>query len=223
MDARDGDKHPGVLRTLLLVGVVASAAALLVTTSHEVSHERIAENQRVRLQSNLNTVLPTELHDNDLSATRLQVTDRERLGSAEPVDVYIATMRGVPVAALFASIAPDGYNAPIRLLIGVFADGSVSGVRVLSHRETPGLGDPIEIEKSDWITRFDGRTLDDPARELWAVRRDEGEFDALTGATVTSRAVVRAVRNTLIFFEENRDELFAAGTALLGTEDEHGD
>ncbi len=109
----------------------------------------------------------------------------------------------------FTSVAPDGYSGEIRLLVGVLADGSISGVRVLAHRETPGLGDPIEIERSDWITGFNGRSLGNPVLAQWDVARYGGDFDAFTGATITPRAVVRAVKNTLIYFAQNRERIFA--------------
>src|SRR5690606_19926340 len=108
----------------------------------------------------------------------------------------------------------------IRLLVGISADGILTGVRVLSHRETPGLGDPIELRKSPWILQFDGKRLDDPPEALWAVEKDGGIFDGLTGATVTPRAVVRAVRNTLLYFERHRDELFAQAARIEAERDD---
>jgi Na+-translocating ferredoxin:NAD+ oxidoreductase subunit G len=203
----------GALRTLLMVGAVAVGAALLVTVSHELSRERIEANQRMRLERSLHTVLPPELHDNELGATRLEAND-PLLGTTGGVDIYVATMDSRPVAAIFTTVAPDGYTGPIRLMIGVLADGTVSGVRVLSHRETPGLGDAIEISKSPWMTQFDGTRLDAPARDDWAVDRDGGAFDSITGATITARAVVKAVANTLLYFERHAEELFEAAGEL---------
>jgi electron transport complex protein RnfG len=113
------------------------------------------------------------------------------------------------VAAVFSVVARGGYAGDIELLVGVRADGRVAGVRVVEHHETPGLGDGIEADKSDWIRGFDGRSLGDPPREDWAVRRDGGDFDQFTGATITPRAVVEAVRDTLIYFEDHRDQVFA--------------
>jgi electron transport complex protein RnfG len=140
--------------------------------------------------------------------------DDEELLGATAVDVFVASEHGTPVATIFASIAPNGYNASIRLLIGVTPDGAISGVRVVSHRETPGLGDRIDTAKSNWILQFDRKTLQVPALPGWAVDKDEGgEFDTLTGATVTSRAVVNAVKNTLLYFDAHRDELFTNAAA----------
>jgi Na+-translocating ferredoxin:NAD+ oxidoreductase subunit G len=205
--------------TVLLVGIVAAGAALIVSASHEFSKERIAANQRARLIESLNSVLDPSLRHHDLSTIRLSATDRELLGDDDPIDVFIAIENMDPVAAIFASVAPDGYNAAIRLLIGVSPDGVVTGVRVVAHRETPGLGDRIQVEKSDWILQFDRTTLESPPREAWLVEKDEGQFDSLTGATVTSRAVVKGVKNTLLYFEQHRDELFMAALQQLPSAD----
>ena len=121
---------------------------------------------------------------------------------------------------LFASVAPHGYNAAIGLLIGVSPAGAVTGVRAVRHRETTGLGDAIDAAKSDWIEQFTGKTLAAPAAALWAVEQDDGEFDSITGATVTSRAVVTAVKNTLLYFEQHRDELYAAAAAAAADADD---
>ena len=111
--------------------------------------------------------------------------------------------------------APDGYNGDIRLLAAIDVTGTVLGVRVVSHRETPGLGDPIEVERSDWVLGFTGKSLLSPQGKSWAVKRDGGEFDQFTGATISPRAVVKAVHNTLLYFKTNQKSLFetASNTA----------
>jgi electron transport complex protein RnfG len=200
----------GPIRTLLLVGIVAAAAAFMVSASHEFSKERIAANERARLIASLNSVLDPTLRSHDLSTVRLNVTDRELLGTGEPVDVFVAMDAGTPAAVVFASVAPHGYNAPIRMLIGVSPAGALTGVRVVRHRETPGLGDAIDADKSKWILQFSGLSLAMPPLPQWAVDKDDGQFDTITGATVTSRAVVQGVKNTLLYFEQHRDEVFAS-------------
>jgi len=209
----------GPIRTLLLVAVVAAAAAFAVSASHEFSKERIAANRRARLIASLNSVLDPALRDRDLATVRIEVADKELLGGDEPVDVYVAEDGGRPVAAVFATAETEGYNSTIHLLIGVSPDGALTGVRAVSHRETPGLGDAIDIKKSRWITKFDGKSLAAPARERWAVDKDDGDFDSITGATVTSRAVVKGVKNTLLYFERHRDDLFTAAAAARKTDD----
>lgn len=209
------------LKTLGFVALVAVGAAVLVTGSYELSHERIAANERERLLRSLSSVLDPDLRSRDLAPTHLTVTDRELLGTDEPVDVFVITSAaGLPEAVILVPTAPDGYNAPIRLLVGLSPEGVLTGVRVVSHRETPGLGDAIDLRKSRWILQFDGKRLDDPPAELWAVEKEGGVFDGLTGATVTSRAVIRAVHNALVYFERHREELFASAARLAADAEE---
>jgi len=132
----------------------------------------------------------------------------EALGSDEPLTVYRARKAGEPVAAILTVVAPNGYNGSIRLLVGIRRGGSLAGVRVLSHKETPGLGDAVEAQRSDWLEQFPGRALGDPPLEDWKVKRDGGAFDQLTGATVTPRAIVQAVRRALVYFDEHKQALF---------------
>jgi electron transport complex protein RnfG len=202
------------LTTILLVGVIATGAALLVTASWNFSAERIAANERARLLSSLSSVLDPSLIGKDLEPVPLTVRDETLLGSSEPIDVFVPVDGTKPLAAIFASVAPDGYNAPIHLLIGIDIDsGVITGVRAVSHRETPGLGDLIDVRKSNWILQFDGKSVDEPPAAGWAVKKDDGQFDAITGATVTSRAVIRAVHNTLLYFDAHRDDLIARAQA----------
>ena len=196
--------------TLALITLTAISAGALITVSHELSRERIAENQRERLLATLHEVIDPASYDNDLEASRRLVSAPDLLGTNEPVEVFLATAGGEPVAALISSVAPRGYNGPIDLLVGVTVDGTITGVRVTRHRETPGLGDAIEIAKSDWIEGFAGTSLDAPATADWRVTKDGGYFDSITGATVTPRVIVEAVRNTLIYVRDYGDELFAS-------------
>ena len=209
----------GPIRTVLLAAVIAAAAAFAISTSHDFSKQRIAANRRARLIASLNSVLDPSLRDRDLATVRINVTDKEFLGSNEPVDVYVAEDGDTPVAIVFATAETEGYNSTIHLLIGVSRDGVLTGVRAVSHRETPGLGDAIDIQKSKWITKFDGKSLSAPDRSLWLVDKDDGAFDSITGATVTSRGVVKGVKNTLLYFERHRDELFTAAAAARSHDD----
>jgi Na+-translocating ferredoxin:NAD+ oxidoreductase subunit G len=203
-----------VTRSMLRgAGILAGFAvfgALLVAITWESTAERIAANERAFLLRTLADVLPAGAYDNAVHEDAISVTDAALLGTRAPVTVYRARLRNRPVAVIMNPVAPGGYSGPIRLLVGILADGTVSGVRVVAHRETPGLGDKIEVDRDDWILDFDGRSLGQPPRERWAVRRDDGVFDQFTGATITARAVVSAVRDALIYFEAHRDALFAA-------------
>jgi electron transport complex protein RnfG len=197
----------------LLTGVAAAAVAIaafyVVDAAYEWSDERIAANERARVVARLNSVLEPELRGRDLTTTPLSITDPELFDADEPLDVFVLTDRGAPMATVFGTVAPHGYNASISLLIGISPIGTVTGVRAVRHRETKGLGDAIETAKSDWILQFDGNALTAPPPELWAIQQDEGVFDSISGATVTSRAVVGAVKSTLLYFEQHRNELYA--------------
>ncbi len=186
------------------VGLAVVALALV----HEVTRERVAATDRAQRAAAFDRLLGGLRYDNDLLADWIEVRDPELLGAAEAVRIYRARLAGRPVAAIIESAAPDGYSGPIRLIVAVTPDGHLLGVRVLEHHETPGLGDAIEERRSDWIRSFDGRSLGDPPLPRWKVRKDGGDFDQLTGATVTPRAVVAAVRNTLVFVERRGTTIF---------------
>ena len=190
---------------LFLFAVIGSG---LVAYTHDNTAARIAENQRRALLRSLNELVPHDAYDNDIYMDVVYLNNRDLLGSDEPVAVYRARKDGKPVAAVFTPVAPDGYNGDIRLLVAVRQDGTLAGVRVLTHRETPGLGDNIEADRSDWILGFSGKSLDNPALEQWKVKRDGGVFDQFTGATITPRAVVKAVKNTLLYYRAHSGEVF---------------
>jgi electron transport complex protein RnfG len=197
------------LATALLAGFSIFGVALVAVTE-QVTRERIAANERAYTLRSLDEILPPESRNNEMFTDTITVTDPELLGSDQPVTVYRARLDGRPVAAILRITTPNGYSGPIRLLVGIFDDGRVAGVRVVGHRETPGLGDAIESDRSDWILDFAGRSLGDPPEAGWSVKRDGGVFDQFTGATITPRAVTRAVRDALIYFRTHRDDLFAA-------------
>jgi len=204
--------------TGVAVAAVVAAAAYGVDTTYEWSHGRIAANERARVVARLNSVLDPGLRGRDLTTTRIAAADRDLLGSEDPVDVFVLTDAGTPVATVFATVAPHGYNAAIGLLIGVSPEGVVTGTRAVRHRETHGLGDAIDVARSDWILQFDGKSLLAPAPPRWAVDQDDGALDAIAGATVTSRAVVSAVKNTLLYFEQHHDALYARAAVAAETE-----
>jgi H+/Na+-translocating ferredoxin:NAD+ oxidoreductase subunit G len=206
--------------TIVAVAILTAAATYAATAAYDWSHERIEANERARVVARLNSVLDPGLRDRDLITTRLAVTDADLSGGDEPIDVFVLTENGAPMAVVFATVAPHGYNASIGLLVGVSPAGVVTGVRAVSHRETTGLGDAIDAAKSSWILQFDGKSTAAPVAALWAVEHDKGAFDSITGATVTSRAVVGAVKSTLSYFEQHRDELYASAAAAAAETNE---
>lgn len=202
-----GAIHP-VIRSSLLLGLIALLGTALLAGVNELTHERIAEQEKLRILRQLNEILPGTSFNNDLLADVIEINDEAFFRHPAPVKVYRARINDQPVAVLMILVAPDGYNGDIRLLAGISANGEVLGVRVISHRETPGLGDPIEIEKSDWVLGFNQKSLQNPQPDGWAVKRDGGQFDQFTGATISPRAVVKAVHNTLIYFQTHKQMLF---------------
>ncbi len=201
-----------VLTSAILLALFGLIGATLVAVTYEVTADRIAANHREALLKRLNTLVPPNRYDNDMVSDTIQITDPELAPSRYPVTVYRARLMGRPEAAVFLVVAPDGYNGAITLLVAVNHDGTLAGVRVVSHRETPGLGDAIEEQRSDWILGFTGRSLNNPDEREWAVKRDGGAFDQFTGATITPRAVVKSVYKTLKYFSRHREELFVRKT-----------
>jgi len=201
-----------ILSTALVLTLFAVLGSGLVAVSFKITRQQIAANERAALLRNLNEIIPEEQYDNSIFNDIYWAQDKKLLGTAQAIPVYRARKGQQPVAAVFTPVAPDGYNGSIRLLVGVYYQGTLAGVRVISHQETPGLGDKIERQRSDWILTFNGRSLTDPPISQWKVKRDGGLFDQFTGATITPRAVVNAVKNTLLFFQQYRQQLFAENT-----------
>lgn len=201
------------LRSAATLTAAAAVAVALVAVVHDRARPYIEASQRAERLQQLTEILGDVAYDNDPLADTVRVHDPEYLGTSAPVTAYRVRHGGQPVAVLLSAVAPDGYSGAIHLLVAIDAHGRVLGARVLEHRETPGLGDFIESRRSHWIRRFDGHSLGHAPLVRWQVRKDGGEFDQFTGATVTSRAVVHAVRDALRCFERQRTQLFAPPTA----------
>lgn len=201
---------PTMVRSGLILAAVAAICTTLVALTFNLTQDRIAANEQSFLQQSLAPVLAGISFDNDLTASSYVLRAPHVLPGTEDAVIYPLFAGDTPVAALFVVTATDGFVGPIKLLIGVAFDGVVTGVRALEHRETPGIGDLIDASRSDWIHIFAGTSLEAPDRAVWAINRDGGAFDQLTGASVTSRAVVNAVDLTLRYFEVNRQQIFTA-------------
>lgn len=184
-----------------LVGLLASAA---LATADLLTHNEILAAERRDLEVSLQQVLPAGLADNDLlkDAVRLKRKD------GKEVTVYRARFGSESRGAVF-EVSSRGYAGDVVALMGVDSAGVVLGVRVIKHMETPGLGDKIEIAKHQWIIDFNGKSLGSPPLEKWGVKKDGGVFDQFAGATITPRAVVKAVREGLLFYRENQVEIYA--------------
>lgn len=193
----------------IMLGAFAVVTTALIALTFYATAPRIEQQQKQKLLSVLNEVVPSELHDNPLYADCTEVVSA-KLGNREPHLIYRARKNNTPQALVVEATAPNGYSGNIALVIGVDTNMQVLGVRVIEHQETPGLGDKIELAISNWITQFTGKTFNPDALTAWQVKKDGGEFDQFTGATITPRAVVGAVKNALLFVEEQQDKLFSA-------------
>jgi electron transport complex protein RnfG len=197
-----------ILTSALLLGLFGIAGAGLVAAVYDGTEERIEANIRAHLLKSLNQIMPAEAYDNEILTDTIEVWEAS-LTPGAATTIYRARKDGKPVAAIFTITAPDGYSGAIRMLVGINADGSLAGVRVVEHHETPGLGDAVEVARSDWILDFNGKSIGAPPLEQWKVQRDGGEFDQFTGATITPRAIVKAVKHSLLYFGDNTEEVFA--------------
>lgn len=199
----------GMLRGAVGLGLFAMVTVGVVAITHSFTAKQIADNRLTNEHRALAQVVPESLHDNDLLDNPISLPPNDALGQSEAFVAWRAYRQGQTRAIILPVTAHNGYSGEIELLVGIAENGELTGVRVLSHQETPGLGDKIEARKSDWIEQFAGLTLGNPPAPQWAVKKDGGVFDAFTGATITPRAVVGAVKRSLKYFDANR-------TTLLG-------
>lgn len=197
-----------ILITASLLMLFAVIGAAMVGLTYTQTADDIKHNEELTLLRKLNTIIPADSYNNDLLLDTLVIEPQPLLGTSENTLAYRARKDNENVAVIFSSIAPNGYNGPIHMLVGVYTDGRLAGVRIVKHRETPGLGDAVSTTHSDWILGFDNKSLTDPEKKFWKVKRDGGIFDQFTGATITPRAVVNAVHDALLFFDKNKAELF---------------
>ena len=198
-----------MVRSGITLAAIAAVCTSLVAVTFQATYERIAANETAWLEQSLQPALSGVFFDSGITESKLIIPAPHDLPGSGDAIMYRVYAGESPAAALFVVSARDGYAGAIRLLVGVDTSGAVTGVHVLGHRETPGLGDMIESSKSDWAEQFDGRSLGDPVVTGWKIKRDGGEFDQLTGASVTPRAVVKAIRQTLEYFEANSESLLA--------------
>jgi electron transport complex protein RnfG len=192
------------LRTGTILFVFALVGTAMLAFTHGRTEPTITRGQLAAKRALLSQVLPATLYDNDLLGSQQSVLPDDLLGTRQPSALWLARRGGVFSGVVLEAIAPDGYSGDIALLIGIDADGAVTGVRVTAHRETPGLGDYIDRAKSVWIDQFSGKSLTNPEPKHWKVAKDGGVFDARAGATITPRAVVKAIRGALDYFARHR-------------------
>jgi len=216
-DTNSPGKIPRIRAAVYLI-LFSIVAAFFLATVERFTHQRIIDNERRERLKALQAILPEGQYDNEPHRDLIHVRSAQLLGSDERLPVYRARQNQSPAAAVLTVVAPNGFSGEIHLLVSIFADGEIAGVRVIRHQETPGLGDAIETRKSTWIEAFTGlrigTLLADPQAGEWTLDRDGGSFDHISGATVTSRAVVKAVRNAVIYFDAHRTDIFSAPTEI---------
>ncbi|WP_419810481.1 electron transport complex subunit RsxG [Bacterioplanoides sp.] len=193
------------------LGLFAMVTAGAIAIAQVGTKERIEHNIRQAEARALNDIVPQDQYDNNLLEDTLTINgdfNQQLLGPLPAkAQIHLARTAGVVHTAIIPAIAPDGYTTNISMIVGVKADGTLAGVRVIEHKETPGLGDKVDLKKSDWVLGFDGKSLFNPDESGWNVKKDGGDFDQFTGATITPRAVVRAVKRTLKFFDIHKEQI----------------
>ena len=203
------EEQKNVLTAGWLLALSALVGTGLMATVNWHSEPHIAYNERQDLLRSLNAVIPPHTYNNEILQDTITLQGQLLLGTKNSTTVYRARKGVTPIAAALKVVAPNGYSGPIVLLVGIDYSGKVTGLRVVKHRETPGIGDSIEIRRSNWIEIFTGKSRFNPNERGWQVKRDGGEFDQLTGATITPRAIVSAVHKSLKYFAHNRELLFS--------------
>lgn len=201
-------KNP-MIKNGFLLALFALICTGLVAAVNQQTVDKIKQQEQQELMRVLHQLIPDEMHDNELTAQCTLLLDKDALGTDSPMPAYIATSAGKPVAIAIEAIAPDGYNGNIKLIVGISTKGEVLGVRTLAHQETPGLGDKIDLRKSNWVYQFVGKVLGSADDKQWLVKKDGGDFDQFTGATITPRAYVKAVKNAVWYFNNNQAQIFS--------------
>jgi electron transport complex protein RnfG len=203
----------------LLLFLFALITAAILAFTYQGTKDLIDEEERIAAQKALLEIIPQSRFDNDILLDTITIPESARasLGKISGENIYVARKSNKIIAVIVPAIAPDGYNGDIKLITGVNTDGTIAGVRILTHKETPGLGDKVDIKKSQWVTSFTGRSITNPISTAWKVKKNGGEFDQFTGATITPRAVVKQVYKILQFVEEHQISLFTQ--AKLNSDD----
>jgi electron transport complex protein RnfG len=203
----------------VVLGLFALVTSVLLASTYLGTKTTIENAERRAAQKILLELYPASSHDNSVLDDVVPIPEAylSTLGLKVAANIHVVKKQGEIIGFIIPATAPDGYSGDIRLLIGINVDGAIAGVRVVSHNETPGLGDKVDLRKDNWILSFNGKTIANPGRDAWAVKKDNGYFDQFTGATITPRAVVSRVLKTLIFYKEHRNELLKSAAKLTAS------
>ncbi len=193
--------------TMIIFSLAASTA---LSVFYFITKSPIDESDARAKRIFLNQVIPADLYDNNLVKDTISVEPSPLLGNKKNIDIYRAKKNNQVIAVIIEAVAPDGYSGEIKTLVGIDQEDKILGVRVITHKETPGLGDYIEIDKSQWIKNFNLKSLDKVSEKQWAVKKDGGDFDYISGATITPRAVIKSTYKCLLYSKENKKRLFTS-------------
>ncbi len=196
-------------KTAITLVAFAFVGTAMLAYVFDITRAPIEASEKEARLALFKQILPESTYDNDLLKDGVEIAPNEQLGNRQPTVANIAKLNNKTAGVILEAIAHDGYSGDIKLLIAIRADGSISGVRVLAHKETPGLGDYIDIARGNWIKLFNDESVNKTSVEQWHVKKDGGKFDYMVGATITPRAVVKAVFKALQFYEVNKKTLFA--------------
>lgn len=191
----------------LILGGFALVTTSVIALTFSFTHERIEQAKERQLLNTLNQVVDTSLHDNQLHLDCIIVEPNDLLGNKSQ-RVFRSRLGASNTALIIETTAPDGYSGAIDLVVAINDQNTVLGARVIEHKETPGLGDKIELRVSDWILSFTNIKYENEFANRWQVKKDGGQFDQFTGATITPRSVVNAIRNAAMYGQENLETLF---------------
>ena len=205
---KDSFKKVSITASAMIIFSLVASAALSI--SYFLTKTPIEESDARAKRMFLNQVVPSNLYDNNLVKDTISAEPNPLIGNKKNIDIYRAKKNNQVVAVIIETIAPDGYSGEIKTLVGIGQKDKILGVRVITHKETPGLGDYIEVDKSHWIKNFNLKSLDEMGEKEWAVKKDGGDFDYVSGATITSRAVVKSTYKSLLYVKENKKRLFAS-------------
>lgn len=205
---KDSFKKVSITASAMIIFSLVASAALSI--SYFLTKTPIEESDARAKRMFLNQVVPSNLYDNNLVKDTISVEPNPLIGNKKNIDIYRAKKNNHVIAVIIETIAPDGYSGEIKTLVGVDQKDKILGVRVITHKETPGLGDYIEVDKSHWIKNFNLKSLDEMGEKEWAVKKDGGDFDYVSGATITSRAVIKSTYKSLLYVKENKKRLFAS-------------
>jgi Na+-translocating ferredoxin:NAD+ oxidoreductase subunit G len=200
-------KH--AIKTAITLVAFAFVGTAMLAYVFDITRAPIEASEKEARLALFKEILPESTYDNDLLKDTVEIAPNEQLGNRQPTIANIAKLNNKTAGVILEAIAHDGYSGDIKLLIAIRADGSISGVRVLAHKETPGLGDYIDIARGNWIKLFNDESVNKTLATQWQVKKDGGKFDYMVGATITPRAVVKAVFKALQFYDVNKTKLFA--------------